>query len=473
MLFDLEGAMRKAAAIAAAMGLFAVLGGTLAMAEDTPEITELKAQKAKLDAEKDVLASELEKLKAQRNLDQEGALAAAATAKAKLEAQTAIFNADKAQSQAAVEAVNAEVAAAKAKMGVGLIPGTNLSGSVTLSASAGNFESSLLAAKALERAAEQIVERTGKQPETHRYVLFTGVTRPSFADLGVFNTKVAIITRGYANADARIAKANAAYEAAKTIVATPPKTGPATESIVATAAAAGAALDTLSKLGSYFQSEYTVSNATITGADSDLLAVSLASRLTNAWYPARWPPPRDKLGILGLLDKLPDLRQSGADKLVQMLDLQKSVTEAATTEKDAKLKKALEEVAALYGLAATALSEANKAYDDLIVSLAEADTSGVARITRLAEQKAISDELQKGSQAILINVAGAGGTTYTKKNLWTFFGGMPFYVSGGAIASYLVFDNDGVIKASGQIPLHSGFTRVQAVPDILNPPPKN
>ena len=42
---------------------------------------------------------------------------------------------------------------------------------------------------------------------------------------------------------------------------------------------------------------------------------------------------------------------------------------------------------------------------------------------------------------------------------------MPFYVSGGAIAAYIVVDKDGAVKSAGQLPLHSGYSnavRVQA-----------
>ena len=45
----------------------------------------------------------------------------------------------------------------------------------------------------------------------------------------------------------------------------------------------------------------------------------------------------------------------------------------------------------------------------------------------------------------------AMGTATQRENFWMFFGGMPFYVSGGAIAAYIVVDKDGAVKSAGQL----------------------
>lgn len=442
----------------------------MAMAQDPPEIATLKAQKAQLDAEKELLASELAKLKAQRELSQAQADATSANAKVAAETQTALANAEKAKSQAQKEALEAEVAATKAKLGVGLVQGTTaVSGAVNAGTGAGNLESSLLAAKALNRAASEI--RTAVGP-TESFIIFTGTARPNFGDLRLFEIKVDLAERGYKAATEALEAANKAYrEVPKAAAPKPPATltseGPVRESLMGAAVTAGAALDTVAKLGSYFQSDYMVSAATVTGADSDLLAVSLASKLSKAWYPARWPPPAPKDAVRGVLGKLPELRDTSVEQIVQMLELQERVADEAAAEKNAGRKKALEVVSTKYAAVAAAFTSANTAYDGLLTSLAEVDTGGVARVTRLMEQKAIHDALATDRKALIVNVAGAGGTTYTKKNLWTFFGGMPFYVSGGAIASYLVIDRTGAIEKAGQLPLHSGYMKAVSVPDKL------
>jgi hypothetical protein len=48
---------------------------------------------------------------------------------------------------------------------------------------------------------------------------------------------------------------------------------------------AGAILDLGSKLGSYFQSEYKLGPATVTGSDDDLLAVSGGGRAQRLMVP--------------------------------------------------------------------------------------------------------------------------------------------------------------------------------------------
>lgn len=445
-------------------------GASMSVAQDAPEVAAAKAEKLKVEAQKDLVTAQKDlltvqqqKQQAERNLAQDKSDAETAAVQAAATAATNLANAQKAKSQAEVEAINAEVAAAKAKLGVGLVPGSGITGDVSVGTSAGNFESSLLAARALNEAARSIADATGTTPgDAKRYVIFTGTTRPSFADVRLFEAKAAIVAAAYKSADQARAAANLAFSKLPSAVAPRPGAGPVTESVVAAAATAGAALDTLSKLGSYFQSNYSVSNATVTGPDSDLLAVALAGNLTDAWYPARWSPPGSANGVQGLMGELPALRQASVEKAAQMLDQQKALTAAAAAEKNAARKKAIEGVAAQYGTVGATLAGTDKAYDDLLNGLAESDTAGVARITRVMDQKAITDELNHGAQALLVNVAGAGGTNYTKKNLWTFFGGMPFYVSGGAIVSYAVIDKDGAIKKAGQWPLHSGFKKLQA-----------
>jgi hypothetical protein len=87
-----------------------------------------------------------------------------------------------------------------------------------------------------------------------------------------------------------------------------------------------------------------------------------------------------------------------------------------------------------------------------------------------AAQKAVAERLAQGDIALLVQFGGGAGTFYTKKNLWTFFWGMPFFVSGGAIVSFLAVGGDGAVKAGGQVPLHSGFIGIGDIPNLITPP---
>lgn len=86
----------------------------------------------------------------------------------------------------------------------------------------------------------------------------------------------------------------------------------------------------------------------------------------------------------------------------------------------------------------------------------------------MIDEKLISDRLEAGDHALFVHVNAAAGGYYTKKNLWTFLGSMPFYVMGGAIVSYLEFDGkSGEVIHAGQFTIHSGHDKVSKVPGLL------
>lgn len=420
------------------------------------ELEALKAEKAKAEAERELARKQIEQLKAELAVAKEPG----GGAKAAAETQTAISNAQKAQADATAAAVAAQVAAEKAKFGS--VTGTTF-GTTTADANAGGLEASLLSAEAIEKAAARIVARLKDEDaeggKGGKYVLFTGTQRPNLGDYRLFLTRTETILRAYKRADAAHVEADAMAptdQAAVESETTPVRN----ESVAVGATAAGASLDLVAKFGSYLLSDYKFSAATVTGVDADLLAVSLAARLTDCLYPARWSPAPDNSKIYELLDPVTKARDGARANESAVLGKQKQFAAEAA---DAGNKTALSASADRYQRAADAYAAANKAVNDLLTSLAEADTAGVARVTRVAEQHAISERLSGEGRALVVHVGSAAGTAYTKKNLWTFLGAAPFYVSGGAIASFLVFDSDGLVKAAGQERIHSGFAKAQDV----------
>lgn len=418
------------------------------MDNKSSELETLRAERAKAEAERDLARKKIEQLQAD--------LALAGQPKAAAEAQTAIFNAQKAQADAATAAANARVTSEKAKFGS--VEGTKF-GTTSVDANAAGLEASLLSAEAIDSAANWICNEL-KQLEFKRYALFTSSQRQQFGEYLLFQTKIATILDSYARADAAqkvvmVAAGGKRTEAVET-----------RESVAIIATAAGASLDLISKLGSYFLSDYKFSPANVSGVDTDLLAVSLAARLAkkgDCIYPARWSPASDYSAIHGGLEPLEKQRHDARPQLKAVIEAQKQKTAEAAAEKDEGKKKELLGLADQYQRVADIHLSANKALDDLLTSLAEADSTGLARVTRIAEQKAVSDHLTDGL-ALLLHVGGGGGTTYIKKNLWTFFNMMaPFYVSGGAVVSFLAVDRKGFIKAAGQKQLHSGYLKAQSV----------
>jgi hypothetical protein len=147
---------------------------------------------------------------------------------------------------------------------------------------------------------------------------------------------------------------------------------------------------------------------------------------------------------------------------------------AADQATDPAKKAALDEVAALYGRAAEAYTVAQKRFDDLLVSLAMVDKDGVPQVALIIDQKTLAEALAAGAYALFVRLNSSAGGYYTKKNLWTFFGDMPFFVSGGAIASYLAVDGaSGSVKAAGQFQVHSGYHKLHKVEErfLVRPAP--
>ena len=420
------------------------------------ELDRLRADMAKADAQRDQARKQVKQLQAELDLVKADPDAGP---KAAAEAQLAILKARRAQAEATAAAINAEAEAAKAK--IGSVTGTAL-GTTTADTGAGALEAGLLTAEAIDNAAALIAARLASL-NAKRYVLFTGTQRPNFNDYRLFQARIAAIADAYRHADAARNDADAMgaageAESKSAMIADPAAVG---------VAAAAASLELISKFGSYLMSDYKFSPAAVSGVDADLLAVSLAGLLTDCLYPARWSPAPDDTEAFRLLQPLTSRWDKARPRLRAVIDAQKQASAAAASTSEAARKERLKALADQYQRAADIYIGAGKAVDDLLTSLTEADNTGVARVTRIAEQKAISDYLADDGLALILQISGGAATTYTQKSLWTFFRPAPFYVSGGIIASFLAVDRAGSVKAAGQERLHSGFLRIQSVADRL------
>ena len=128
----------------------------------------------------------------------------------------------------------------------------------------------------------------------------------------------------------------------------------------------------------------------------------------------------------------------------------------------------LQKAATAYEQGAALLRQAISKAEEFVAGLAVVDTKGVLLITKIAQEKAICDELNKGSLALFLDVRTTTGGYYTKKNLWTFFGAMPFYAMGGVTVTYYLVNKDSDLLGSGLIPVHSGYTAVPNVQKLVN-----
>jgi hypothetical protein len=422
---------------------------------DPDPIEDLKQKEARLKAETALLRAEADVTKAQAELIAAGkapdaAIVATAAEKARLEAQKAALDAAKALSDAKK---GADLAAAQAS--IGTVTGSNIEGTVTVKGDAGKGEATLLAARAITRAADKLVEAITNAVDGKRVVLMQGVESPQFGNYRQFLLQQAAVERMFKNADIeadRLSKQGKELESVRILES------------MAILTTAGVAIDAAAKLGSYFMSNYEVGSLSLT-PDTEQLVSAVANRLLgkarSVALPARRVPQSSEFSTT--IEKLAQLTTDAETKAVRLsVDAQRARS-ASTGDKEQ-----LQKAAAAYEQGTVLLRKVISKAEEFVAGLAVADTKGVLLITKIAQEKAVCDELNSEALALFLDVRAMIGGYYTEKNLWTFFGGMPFHAMGGVVVTYYLVDKNGDVHGSGLIPVHSGYAAVSKVPDLVN-----
>jgi hypothetical protein len=247
---------------------------------------------------------------------------------------------------------------------------------------------------------------------------------------------------------------------------------------------AGVLIDAVAKLGSYFLSNYEIGGIALTPDTAQLLGAAAAALLgegaTEVVVPDRAVPrPAD---FDDLVKPVTDKTIAADSKAAALFAKAQQATERSQHETDTT-KLAHQQAAKLYDQAAALLRSAITKAQDFISGLAAVDAKGIALITKVAQEKAVCDALTRTAERgessppeqaallLVLDVRAAVGGYYTKKNLWTFFGGIPFFAMGGAVVTYSALDAEGVIKAAGLLPVHSGYAKVDEVVELVRGTP--
>jgi hypothetical protein len=158
--------------------------------------------------------------------------------------------------------------------------------------------------------------------------------------------------------------------------------------------------------------------------------------------PGEFTPPLDfsQNPALARLKTLDALRDQVSDKLADDTQDAKDLQEAAKNEKDKKKAALLLAQSEAYAPVVEALKAALKRYDDFVAMVGKADDKGVSPLSTIARQAYMSKALGDGGYLLVIKANFLGGSSYTRKNFFTFFGAMPFSVGGGAVASFTLID---------------------------------
>ena len=423
------------------------------------EAAALEAQKKALDARH---ALEVAQDPSKKATDDK--LAAAKAAKDLADAQKASADAQKSQS-------DAQLAAFKAA--VGDVPSSGYSGSVDLKDKAGSTEAALLAGKSVVEAAKKVAESLPKQGPRRTVFLYAMNDVPNFQALIAFRAQVALVKKAFADAQVT---SDAADKSA------PEPVGFRLEA-VPILGAAGLGLDAVNKLLGFFRTDYTVGGVDLSFDDS-LLLHALAGVIANSdknlevRLPAAYNA--DALsdaasGILAEFNTLSFLKIGGQDNANRQDKLAARFSDDAAKETDAAKKADLLNKSKAHKNASDAWKAAAALYDSFFSKLTTADDKGVAPLTTVIRDAVIADSLSKGNLLLISKLQKSGGAYYTKKNMWTFFGGMPLYHMGGVVVSYVSLSGtDGHVLSSGVVPIHGGFVKASKLAKYLEiaPAPK-
>ena len=422
---------------------------------------EAEAKKAALDAEKALIESQ-KALKEANDPAKKAMDDKIAQAKAAKE----VADADKAAADARKAEADASQAALKAQ--IGEVTATGYKGGVELKDKPGAVEAALLAAKAVKTAAQEITKALPNEKGT--ILLYASSDVPNFQALIAFRAQNALVTKAFTDAQNA---SNTANDKA------PPPSGFKVE-FAAPLAVAGLTLDAVNKLFSFFKTDYTVGNVELS-LDDSLLIHALAGLISGSnnqltvKLPATYNPDvfsDPAAAILIELTNLSYLRYGATNQMKIQEQLSTYYTEKANKEADATNKSKLQEQAKFHKDAADAWKAAIGLFDGFLSKLTTSDDKGVAPLTNVIRESVVAKALSEGNFLLLVKLQKSGGAYYTKNNIVTAFGGMPFYHMGGVVASFVLMDGrTGAVLKSGVVPVHGGFVQADDLPQELKKNP--
>ena len=356
------------------------------------------------------------------------------------------YEAEKAAHDAKKAAAEAKLAALKAQ--IGEVPDSGYSGDVTVGEKAGETEAALLSAKAVVDAAQKIAGEIPKKSSSGgncenskpKILLYSAAQTPNFQAYVMFNTQLGVVNAVLDGAGTAPDGFRSRVEKRKGV----------------SFAAPGLALSALNKILGYFRTDYAVSGVALTFQDSMLvhaLAGKVAERCYDVQLPAVYNPAVHSASTSAIVKKIVSLAEEQ-----QRLKLR---SEHHHTE--AKKEDVLDEYKTKH-LDAAQVLDAAVALCDAFFSKLTTPVNGKTPLSDVVLQTALVEILKQGGCLLIVKIQQAGGGHYTKKNLWTFFGRLPFFHMGGAVVSYVLINGcDGSVKKSGVVPIHGGFKKADKV----------
>ncbi|MBQ1542284.1 MAG: hypothetical protein IIZ63_09795 [Caulobacteraceae bacterium] len=371
-------------------------------------------------------------------------------------------NAKKAAAEAKTAAIGAQNASLQAQLGT--FPDSGNSGKVDVKTDGGKAEAALLAGRATNIAAAQIVEAVKDKAAGRSVHVYAGADRPTTDRWTGFDLRQRVLASALApKADDLDRRAQAALAEIK-LGATPHAKA---EAAPLAAVALGAA--TLTKILGLFQTDNEVGGVAVEHDDAQLaLAVAGALRAAGPAPTAVYLAGRSTgTADPDTFDLIKPLAEQGAHAQARIAYLQEraKAVRADVKAKDPKLI----EAAGACDQAVAAWQAVAGGYDALLTGLTTPDAGGALPAARVAAEKRLADALGGTDLVLFVKADASVGGYYVRKNILSVFGGEPFYVAAGVVASYvLVAGRQGDVLAAGVTPVHGGYVQASKAAEIVN-----
>ncbi len=368
---------------------------------------------------------------------------------------------DKLTAQKGLDDARNEAATATAKSLIGEIPESPYTGEVELNEGMGVIESAALTARAVTQAAKKIAGSLkgdgGATLKGATLYIFQADETPKLDEAIVFDSHLSMLEETLRAAIAQ-SEELLAPERVEVMGVAPAFIAPAIEAAV--------------KLLDLLRTDYSIGGVEISGYDQALLFEVAGALLRDPNHPpaaVHIPSLLFPEKILGgaeksLVDRLKDMtRQVASARRYQKLHAGRAETLAkeVAKESDPEKKKELQQQAEAQKKAAEELGDAIQMYDALFGA---SDAKGVTPTMPLAtfvKAQRLREALRqdKNSYVVALKVFKSGGTYYKKKSFWNVFRPwrIPVFLSGGVVCGFALLNGEGRVLASGSLPTHSPF----------------
>jgi hypothetical protein len=376
------------------------------------------------------------------------------------DAQKAAFEAQKAASDAQKAAIEADIAKKKYSLSGGLDAPTPPASSISLGSDSGKAEVTLLHARALEAAGIEISRLIcPKLDAAAPTLILVGEEQIDTSHFLAFKVDSTALN---SQLNAARLSIDAANHRAQTLPPAADKEGNG-RNLGGILAGADTILGGVGKLASYFNAKYTFGGAT-PNMDPALLSAEIACSSAKFIIPGNVPASSNAAAFRTLFDL-----ETNASDLRGRLEMARAHATRIATRNDALAQTASAELAAAIQYANAALQGSDAFASALgAATPAEGKRPGPAPISLIARQEFIDTALTKPGARILALRPVSAGAYYTKESLWTFLGGPPLKVMGGAAVAYSLQDaQTGVVTSSGTVIFHGGYRSVRAVEKLF------